>query len=64
MLTCNALPAASKKPAARDGLGFMAGAMAWISAILILVFGLASCKVLASMQFKQDSLLYGRTKTD
>ncbi|CAK0781213.1 hypothetical protein CVIRNUC_005314 [Coccomyxa viridis] len=49
---------------ARDGVGFMNGAMAWISAILFLVFGIAACRVLAGMEFKQDSLLYGRAKTD
>ena len=42
----------------------MNGAMAWISAILFLVFGIVACRVLARMEFKQDSLLYGRAKTD
>jgi hypothetical protein len=35
-----------------------------MSALLFLVFGLAACQVLAGMQFKQDSLLYSRAKTE
>lgn len=42
----------------------MAGAFAWITGLIILAFAIASCQVLGSMQFKQDSLLYGRAKTD
>lgn len=61
-LLCNTALKPSRN--ARDGVGFMNGAMAWISAILFLVFGIAACRVLAGMEFKQDSLLYGRAKTD
>ncbi|BDA43582.1 hypothetical protein COCOBI_04-5950 [Coccomyxa sp. Obi] len=39
-------------------------AAAYISALLFLVFAIASCQVLAKMQFKQDSLLYARTKAE
>ena len=56
--------AAPSRSNRRDGLGFMAGAFAWITCIMIVVFIIVSSKVLASMEFKQDSLLYGRTKTD
>ena len=62
--TSTVVSAETKASNRRDGLGFMAGAFAWITAILFLVFAIASCQVLAGMEFKQDSLLYGRAKTD
>ena len=45
-------------------IAWTVGSAAWISALLFLVFGIAACQVLAGMKFKQDSLLYSRTKTD
>lgn len=44
--------------------GWFVSAAAWISALLFIVFAIASAQILANMDFKQDSLLYSRAKTE
>ena len=36
----------------------------WSTFFLLLFFAIAGCHCLTSMKFKQDSLLYGKNKSD
>ena len=47
-----------------DSVRFSVSAAAWVSGIIMLFFLVTGCYCLTNMQFKQDSLLYPRTKTD
>lgn len=47
-----------------DSNQFSTSAAAWISGLIMVFFLVTGCYCLANMQFKQDSLLYPRTKTD
>lgn len=51
-------------PSLAAATAFTVSSAAWISALLFLVFGIVACQVLVKMDFKQDSLLYPRTKAD
>lgn len=55
---------AGADPSEGPAISWFVQAAAYISALLFLVFAIASCQVLAKMEFKQDSLLYGRSKAD
>ena len=48
----------------RDSLNWQTDAVAWLSFIIIVVFLVAGIYFLTNMQFKKDSLLYGRAKAD
>jgi len=48
----------------RDSLNWQTDSSAWLSFIVIVVFLAAGILCLTNMQFKKDSLLYGRAKAD
>lgn len=48
----------------RASLNWQTDAAAWLSFILIVAFLAAGIHCLTNMQFKKDSLLYGRAKAD
>ncbi|KAK9831814.1 hypothetical protein WJX74_010478 [Apatococcus lobatus] len=48
----------------RNSLNWQTDASAWLSFILIVAFLAAGIHCLTNMQFKKDSLLYGRAKAD
>ncbi len=50
--------------AEEDAQDFSNTAAAVISFLVILLFLVGSFRVIGGMQFKHDSLLYGRTKAD
>lgn len=43
---------------------FIAWIAMWGTFFLLLFFGLAGCSCLKGMKFQQDSLLYGKNKSD
>lgn len=44
--------------------GFIAWIAMWGTFFLLLFFAFSGCHCLKSMKFKQDSLLYGKNKTE